>query len=154
MSSTPTVSVIVPVYDPGPYLERCIDSLLAQTMPPGELELIFVDDGSTDGSGERLDRLAAEHDHVRVIHQENSGWPGKPRNVGIDGLYQYRPVLDTDHQPTDITPNQAGAGVRTRREHSVFSEPYDVRIELDRRPFFVPEDDPDVAPVAVPREPK
>jgi hypothetical protein len=74
--------------------------------------------------------------------------------LGIDGLYQYRPVLETDNQPTDISPNQAGSGNRTRREHSVFSEPYDVRIELDRRPFFLPEDDPDVAPAAIPREPK
>lgn len=74
--------------------------------------------------------------------------------LGIDGLYEYRPVMEAGTQPTDITPNGAGAGNRTRREHSVFSEPYDVRIELDRRPFFVPEDDPDVAPAAVPREPK
>ena len=80
----PRVSVIVPVYDAGPYLQRCVDSLLAQTLPPGQVELIFVDDGSTDGSGERLDALAAAHAHVTVIHQENSGWPGKPRNVGMD----------------------------------------------------------------------
>ncbi len=101
----PRVSVIVPVYDPGPYLERCIDSLLAQTMSPGALELIFVDDGSTDGSGERLDRLAAEHDHVRVIHQENSGWPGKPRNVGIDaarGEYVYFADADDKVGPEAI----------------------------------------------------
>ncbi len=81
---TPKVSVVVPVYDPGPYLERCVDSLLGQSLPPGELEVIFVDDGSTDGSGARLDRLASRHSHVRVIHQPNSGWPGKPRNVGIE----------------------------------------------------------------------
>ncbi|MGN6474599.1 MAG: glycosyltransferase family 2 protein, partial [Mycobacteriales bacterium] len=77
-------SVVVPVYNPGQYMEVLIDSLLAQKEPPGGHELIFVDDGSTDGSGERLDRLAAEHAHVRVVHQPNSGWPGKPRNVGID----------------------------------------------------------------------
>jgi glycosyltransferase involved in cell wall biosynthesis len=53
-------------------------------MPAGECELIFVDDGSTDGTGERLDALAAEHAHVRVEHIPNSGWPGKPRNVGLD----------------------------------------------------------------------
>jgi poly(ribitol-phosphate) beta-N-acetylglucosaminyltransferase len=84
MADRPRVSVIVPVYDAGPYLQRCVDSLLAQTLPPGQVELIFVDDGSTDGSGERLDALAAAHAHVTVIHQENSGWPGKPRNVGMD----------------------------------------------------------------------
>src|SRR5829696_10154409 len=80
----PSVSVIVPVYDPGPHIDDCIRSLLGQTLPREELELIFVDDGSTDGTGERLDALAAEHAHVKVEHIPNSGWPGKPRNVGIE----------------------------------------------------------------------
>jgi glycosyltransferase involved in cell wall biosynthesis len=79
------VSVVVPVYNPGAYLEDCVASLLRQSLPTGEYEAIFVDDGSTDGSGARLDRLATEHPElVRVIHIENSGWPGRPRNVGLD----------------------------------------------------------------------
>jgi poly(ribitol-phosphate) beta-N-acetylglucosaminyltransferase len=77
------VSVIVPVYNPGPYLDDCINSLLRQSLSPDEFEAIFVDDGSTDDSPARLDALAAAHPHLRVIHQENSGWSGKPRNVGI-----------------------------------------------------------------------
>lgn len=80
------VSVVVPVYNPGPYLEPCVDSLLAQTLPPERLELIFVDDGSTDGTRARLDRLADEHPHVRVVHREvPSGWSGQPRNDGSTG---------------------------------------------------------------------
>ena len=77
------VSVVVPVYNPGEHIEPCIASLLRQTMPADRLELIFVDDGSTDETPARLDRLAAEHPHVRVIHEENSGWAGKPRNTGV-----------------------------------------------------------------------
>jgi poly(ribitol-phosphate) beta-N-acetylglucosaminyltransferase len=79
------VSVVVPVFNPGEHVEACIASVLRQSLPAGEMEAIFVDDGSTDGTGERLDRLAAEHpDVVRVIHIPNSGWPGRPRNVGVD----------------------------------------------------------------------
>ncbi|MGW1909992.1 glycosyltransferase family 2 protein [Streptomyces sp. NPDC002076] len=78
------VSVIVPVYNPGPYIEDCIASLLRQSLPSDAYEVIFVDDGSTDATPARLDALAAEHPHLRVIHQENSGWSGKPRNVGIE----------------------------------------------------------------------
>ena len=81
---TPKVAVVVPVYNPGPYLDQCVRSVLAQTMPPGDLEVLFVDDGSTDGSGATLDALAAAHPHVRVIHEPNSGWASRPRNVGIE----------------------------------------------------------------------
>jgi len=67
-----TVSVIVPVFNPGDSITPLLDSLLGQTMPPGECELIFVDDGSTDGSGARLDGLARAHAHVQVEHIPNS----------------------------------------------------------------------------------
>src|SRR3954452_25095038 len=80
----PKVSVIVPVFDPGSDIDDLIASLLRQTLPASELELIFVDDGSTDDTPARLDALAAEHAHVHVQHIPNSGWPGKPRNVGLD----------------------------------------------------------------------
>jgi len=78
------VSVIVPVFNTEPYLVECLDSLLAQDMPSGEFEIVAVDDGSTDGSGRILDDYADRHGRVRVLHQENSGWPGRPRNVGIE----------------------------------------------------------------------
>ena len=78
------VTVVVPVYNPGPHIDRLVKSLLNQTMPADQFEAIFVDDGSTDGTGERLDRLAERHAHFSTIHIPNSGWPGRPRNVGID----------------------------------------------------------------------
>ncbi len=72
--------MLLPVYNTEPYLAECMDSLLGQDLAPGELEIVAVDDGSTDGSGELLDKYAADHDHVVVFHQANSGWPGQPRN--------------------------------------------------------------------------
>ena len=78
------VSVVVPVFDPGRYLHDLLASLRAQTLDPAEFEVVFVDDGSTDGSAEVLDAAAAETPNLRVVHIPNSGWPGRPRNIGID----------------------------------------------------------------------
>lgn len=91
------VSVIVPVYNPGPYIEDCLASLLRQSLPPDEYEVIFVDDGSTDATPALLDAAAAEDPRIRVVHQENSGWAGKPRNVGIDiSRGEYVMFVDND----------------------------------------------------------
>ena len=95
--SRPKVSVVVPVYNPGRDIDDCIRTLLDQSLPADEYEAIFVDDGSTDATPARLDELAAEHEHVRVEHIPNSGWPGRPRNVGIEmarGDYVY--FVDND----------------------------------------------------------
>lgn len=78
------VSVVVPVYNPGPHIDDLVTSLESQTLDLDEFEVIFVDDGSTDGTGKRLDQLAKSHANFFVIHIPNSGWPGRPRNVGID----------------------------------------------------------------------
>ncbi|GCB48994.1 hypothetical protein SNL152K_6324 [Streptomyces sp. NL15-2K] len=92
---------MVPVYNAGHYIELCAPSLINQSLGRDALEIIYVDDGSTDDSAERLDRLAAQHPHVRVIHQENSGWPGKPRNVGIRAARgEYVQFVDQDDELT------------------------------------------------------
>ena len=69
------VSVVVPVYNAGDYLDRCAPSLLEQSLGSESYEVIYVDDGSTDGSGDRLQRITERHRHARLISQENSGWP-------------------------------------------------------------------------------
>ncbi|MDT0433793.1 MULTISPECIES: glycosyltransferase family 2 protein [Streptomyces] len=107
------VSVIVPVYNPGSYIEECAASLLGQSLPADAYEVIFVDDGSTDGTPALLDALAAGEERVRVVHQENSGWSGKPRNVGIDaarGEYVMF-VDDDDHLGAEALERMYGYGV-------------------------------------------
>lgn len=88
----PRISVVVPVYNPGRYLIPLLDSLDRQSLPRDELEVIFVDDGSDDGTADALDAWAAGRPWSIVIHQANHGWPGQPRNVGLDharGKYVY-----------------------------------------------------------------
>ncbi|MFF0201285.1 glycosyltransferase family 2 protein [Streptomyces sp. NPDC005017] len=96
--SEPTVTVVIGAYDALPYLTRCLKSVAEQSLGEHTLECLAVDDGSNDGTGKELDRFAAEHpDFVRVVHQQNSGGPSAPRNVGIDlarGRYVF--FLDAD----------------------------------------------------------
>jgi glycosyltransferase involved in cell wall biosynthesis len=83
--NAPDVSVIVAVYNTMPYLTRCLTSLVNQSIGLERLEIIAVDDGSTDGSSAELDRFASEYpDVVKVIHQPNSGGPAGPSNRGLD----------------------------------------------------------------------
>ena len=74
------VSVIIPVYNVKPYLERCVQSVLKQTYK--NLEIILVDDGSTDGGGELCDQLASLDSRILVLHQKNQG-VSVARNTGI-----------------------------------------------------------------------
>ncbi|SFT65663.1 Glycosyltransferase involved in cell wall bisynthesis [Arthrobacter sp. ov118] len=79
----PAVSVVVPVFNAMPYLRELLDSLAAQDLEASAFEVFLVDDGSTDGGSEYMDDFATRHPNVTVHHQENHGWPGQPRNLGI-----------------------------------------------------------------------
>lgn len=90
----PLVSIIVPVYQVKEYIGECVESLLAQTYT--NLEILLVDDGSTDGSGELCDEYAAKDSRVQVIHQENQG-PSVARNQGLDyAKGEYVAFVDSD----------------------------------------------------------
>lgn len=98
LAVAPLVSVIVPAYNAMPYIVQCVTSVLDQTLDADSVELIVVDDGSTDGTGDALDRMAESHaSRMRVFHDENSGGPSAPRNVGLHharGRYVF--FLDAD----------------------------------------------------------
>lgn len=93
------ISVIVPVYQVETTLEKCVASLTA--LPPdcqGRVEIILVDDGSTDGSRELCDEIASKNDCVKVIHQENGG-VAQARNTGMkNACGKYLMFMDADDQ--------------------------------------------------------
>ena len=94
MENQPIVSVIIPVYNVEDYLCECVDSVINQTYK--NLEIILIDDGSTDSSGKICDDYAEKDERVCVVHKKNSG-PSKTRNVGLEhakGKYVY--FLDSD----------------------------------------------------------
>lgn len=88
------VSVIVPVYNTEKYLERCIDSLLRQTYK--NIEILIIDDGSTDNSPEICDRYSLLDDRVKVVHKSNGG-VSSARNAGLDiASGKYVAFVDSD----------------------------------------------------------
>ena len=88
------ISVIVPVYNVRDYIERCVNSITHQTY--GNLEILLVDDGSTDGSSEICDKLSRDDDRIIVIHKENGGL-SSARNLAIDKARgEYLFFVDSD----------------------------------------------------------
>lgn len=108
----PTVSIIVPVYNAGKYIGRCIESILGQEY--GDFELLLVDDGSQDSSGAVCDEFAARDPRVRVTHKENSG-VSDTRNYAIgQARGTYLQFVDSDDW---LTPDATRLFVRAAEEH-------------------------------------
>lgn len=88
------ISIIVPVYNVEKYLKKCVDSILNQTFR--DFELILVDDGSPDNSGDICDQYAREDNRVRVIHKQNGGL-SSARNAGIENAKgKFLSFIDSD----------------------------------------------------------
>ena len=88
------ISVIVPIYNVEQYLEQCLDSIISQTY--SQLEIILVDDGSTDSSGQICDKYARKDERIVVIHKTNGGL-SDARNAGISvATGEYISFIDSD----------------------------------------------------------
>lgn len=93
------ISIIVPVYNVEPYLGKCIDSLISQTYK--NLEILLIDDGSTDNSGKICDEYAEKDGRIKVIHKENKGLSAT-RNLGVEvSSGQYLVFIDSDDYVTE-----------------------------------------------------
>lgn len=97
------VSVIVPVYNCDQYIDSCMNSLLNQTLPINEFEIIFINDGSTDKSKEKCEQYEKIYNNVVVINKENGG-VSSARNIGIKiAKGKYLLYLDSDDEITANT---------------------------------------------------
>lgn len=90
----PNVSIIVPVYQAEQYLEECVNSILQQTYK--ELEIILVDDGSTDQSAQICDAFSLKYDIVRVIHKANAGLTAAWKTGVLEAKGEYIGFVDSD----------------------------------------------------------
>lgn len=90
----PLISVIIPVYKVEKFLPKCLDSIIGQTYK--NLEIILIDDGSTDNSGKICDEYALKDTRIRVVHQKNQGLP-LARNAGLKIAHgEYIAFVDSD----------------------------------------------------------
>lgn len=96
LASNPKVSVIVPIYNTAKYLPKCLDSITDQTYQ--NLEIILIDDGSTDNSGKIADNYAKNDKRIKVVHQKNQG-QSAARNVGLSkATGEYISFVDSDDE--------------------------------------------------------
>lgn len=113
----PLVSVIVPVYNASATLPRCVDSVLTQTIQ--DVELLLVDDGSTDRSGALCDGLARVDKRIRVLHQKNSG-PSAARNNGLRAAAgEWVVFLDADDTMSPVLLESALAAAQSEPDRLV-----------------------------------
>lgn len=110
--ATPVVSVLIPVYNVEDYLEKCLDSVVSQTL--NNIEIICVDDGSTDGSAEILKEYQKKDKRINIITKENGGLPSA-RNAGLEvARGKYIGFVDSDDF---IEPNMYETMVNSAKQH-------------------------------------
>lgn len=126
------VSIIVPVYNVEKYLRTCLDSILRQTFQ--DFELILIDDGSTDQSGQICDEYAAQHDCMIVLHKKNAG----PNAARIDGIKLAKGTFITFIDSDDwIEPNHIELLVNSLKEKNADIVQCDYFINQDDKQTYV-----------------
>lgn len=132
------LSIIIPVYNTGKYLRRCVESILKQELR--DCELLLIDDGSTDNSGETADAIAATDGRISVMHKTNGG-PSTARNIGLDRAKgEYITFIDSDDE---IAPDTLRPLIDTLDRNPGYDIiEYTLRENVgrqDERPFILPE---------------
>ena len=128
----PKVSIIVPVYNTEKYLSRCLRSLMNQTL--SDIEIILVDDGSTDRSSVLCDNYAEMDNRIKVVHKKNGGL-SSARNAGIDiATGEYIGFVDSDDT---ISIDMYSKMIETAKKNNVDFVMTDyMRIPSNRAPYL------------------
>ena len=93
---SPKLSIIIPIFNTGPHLPRCLDCILSQSFT--DFELLLVDDGSTDNAGAICDEYAQKDARIKVFHRENGGI-STARNTGLDNAQgEWIYLIDSDDE--------------------------------------------------------
>ena len=133
----PVISVIVPVYNVEKYLERCLDSLINQTLK--DIEIICVNDGSSDNSAEILNKYAGNDKRIKVITKENGGL-SDARNKGMEFVSaQYTAFVDSDDWVDECTFEEAYKAIEKYKTDFVCFASQKVyengKVEIQKLPF-------------------
>jgi len=138
----PKVSIVIPVYNVEAYLRRCLDSVVNQTLR--EIEIICVDDGSTDGSVAILGEYAAKDPRIRVLRQPENSGQGAARNRGLEeakGEYAYFMDADDELASADALERLVAEAERERLDALFFDAETKVDAAVDVPPSVVRAED-------------
>lgn len=127
------ISIIVPIYNVEKYLPKCIESIINQTYT--DLEILLIDDGSTDNSGLICDKYASIDNRIRVIHKKNGGL-SDARNVGLDICKgKYISFIDSDDY-IELTMYEKMIKIMINQKVDIVSCNYNHIYNNNKIPFF------------------
>ena len=133
------LSIIIPVYNVAPYLKECLDSVIAQDVPRSSYQIICVDDGSSDGSGDILDRYAETAENMIIIRQKNSG-VSAARNAGIEKAGgEYLWFVDSDDFIAHNSLGRLISVIKEKPSDVIFVLPIAFRDGTDTGRYHVPD---------------
>lgn len=145
MSEPVKLSVVIPVYNVAPYLAKCLESICSQSFK--DIELLCVDDASTDGSLSILQEFAAKDSRIKVIQAPSNGGLSRTRNLALDhAVGEYLLLVDSDDwlEPEALM-TMYGKAQFTGADRLICGFRYGYEDEPDREDTFIPEDVADPA---------
>ena len=126
----PSISLVIPCYNAAGYITRCLSSVAKQTHGLDDVEIVFVDNGSTDGSGAIAERFAVEFPNFRVVASMSPTGPGGARNLGVaKATGEYLFFLDCDDYLPEMSLELIDGAIKQNKNPDVILYPYIIERE-------------------------